>query len=502
MLKKSNAPVAKFLLALGLIASALLVIGPSVEAVPPVDKGPEIDDRPPLPGGMDPALTERLQIPNPDRAIFLGRWDDVRKNRIPGTGIVDFEEIASEKKNSDEYSAWNEVIQYSKQFSTTQLEENARRDLTRDDLIGMGPAPRVYRLSIIRFEGKLTKVRRLPATKSLREVGMEEVYEAQIVPFDEPPTDTVSLVFTELPEWLSALKQKPMEEWLEVNKEALGAGYFFKVMQDKIPVLIGKSVTLLPAALSAPRDQTSKLNSDNGPINIDKNLKVYRSIKDDARVGTGSENWEEAVAWNRVLLHARRFTPEELESNARTDLKFADLFEAIRKDYKLQLVKFEGRLLMVRKMELSQKLKSAGVEAAYEGWLAPKDEPRGNPVCVVFTDPLPDGIEPGRVNKWVSFAGYSFKLMHYESGELKADDPNRHVTKRAPLLLGRAIVPQPQLDPDRPSSISWSSFVQTSLIVIFGLIGIGLGLTWWFRHGDKQAKSEIGAQRSKNPFDG
>jgi hypothetical protein len=488
---------------LGLLASVLFVLGPSVGAVPPADKGPEIDDRPPLPARTDPALAERLQIPNPDRAMFAGRLD-ANRNPILGTGIVDFEEIASEKKNSDEYMAWNEVIQHSKQFSTTQLEEyeGTRRDLTKDDLIGIGPPPRVYRLSIIRFEGKLVKVRRLPATKSLREAGTMEVYEAQIVPFDEPPTDTVSLVFTELPEWISALRQKPMEEWMEVNKEALGAGYFFKVMQDKIPVLIGKSVTLLPVPL-VPKDQASKLNSDNSPINpinIDKNLKVYRSIKDDARVGTGSEHWEEAVAWNRVLLHARRFTPEELESNARTDLKFADLFEAIRKDYKLQLVKFEGRLLMVRKMELSQKLKSAGVEAAYEGWLAPKDEPRGNPVCIVFTDPLPEGLEPGRVNKWVSFAGYSFKLMHYESGEQKADDPNRHVIKRAPLLLGRAIVSQ--LDPDRPSSISWSTFVQISLVVIFGLIGIACGLTWWFRRGDRRAKSEIGAQRSKNPFEG
>jgi hypothetical protein len=484
-LKKSNPLLAKFFLGLGLVASALLIFVPLVEAVPPADKGPEIDDRSPLPGGTDPAFAERLQIPNPDRAIFAG--------------IIDFEEIASQKKNSAEYMAWYEVVQYSKQFSTTQLEEYARRDLTRDDLIGLGPSPRVYRLSIIRFEGKLTKVRRLPAAKSLREAGTSEVYEAQIVPFDEPPADAVSLVFTELPESLSALRQKPMEEWMEVNKEALGAGYFFKVMQDKIPVLIGKSVTLLPV----PKDQASKLNSDTNPIdaiNIDKSLKVFRFIKDDARVGTGSENWEEASAMNRVLLHARRFTPEELETNARTDLKFADLFEAIRKDYKLQLVKFEGRLLMVRKMELSQKLKSAGVEAAYEGWLAPKDEPRGNPVCIVFTDPLPNGLEPGRVNKWVSFAGYSFKLMHYESGEQKADDPNRHVTKRAPLLLGRAIVSQ--LDPDRPSSISWSLFVQVSLAVIFGLILIAWGLSWWFRRGDKRAKSEIGAQRSKNPFEG
>jgi hypothetical protein len=495
-LKLSSTLFAKFFLALGLLASAQLLGGLSVGANPPDEKGPALDDRPPLPGVTDPTLAERLPIPNPDRAIFAGRWD-AKKNPIPNTGIVDFEEIASEKKNSDEYMAWHEIVQHAKQFSTNQLEEYARKDLTRDDLIGLGPPPRIYRLSLIRFEGKLIKVRRLTATKSLRDAGTMEVYEAQLVAFDDPPNEYVSFVFTELPLALKSLAEKPVEEWMDVNADAVVAGYFFKVKQDplqteKLPVLIGKSLTMLPVV----KEQPSKLKDEKNPIAIDKNLKVFRSIKDDARIVHGSENWEEAVAWNRVLLHARRFTPEELESNARTDLRFADLFEDIRKDFKLQPVKFEGRLLMVRKMESSQKLKSAGVEAAYEGWLAPKDEPRGNPVCIVFTDPLPDGVETGRVNKWVSFAGYSFKLMRYESGERDKDDHN--VTKKAPLLLGRAIIPQ--LDPDRPSSISWSAFVQVALIVIFGLIGIAGVLTWWFRRGDRRAKEEIVAQRAKNPF--
>jgi hypothetical protein len=482
---------AKFLVKLGLACIALLVISLRPGASQPPEKGPEIDDRSPLPNGANPALAESIRIPNPDRAIFAG-LKDARGNLIVGTGIVDFEEIASEKKNSYEYQAWHEVVQHARQFSAAQLEEYARRDLTRDDLIGLGPQPYVYRLSLIGFEGRITRIRRLEATKSLRDVGTKEVYEAQLVPFDEPPAVIISMVFTELPAALSGLAQKPLEEWMEVNSDAVCAGYFFKVKQDppktdKVPVLIGKSVTL----------QDSSKSGGNS-IDIDKNLKVFRFIKDDARVGNGSENWEEAVAWNRVLLHARRFSPEELEAKARSDIKFADLFEPIRKDYKLQLVRFEGRLLMIRKMELSQKLRLAGVEAAYEGWLAPQDEPRGNPVCIVFTDPLPEGVEPGRVNKWVSFAGYSFKLMQYESGELKQDDPSRRVTKRAPLLLGRAIIPQ--LDPDRPSSISWTAFVQAAVVTIFGLIGIAAALAWWFRHGDKRAKQEIITQRSKNPF--
>ena len=56
------------------------------------------------------------------------------------------------------------------------------------------------------------------------------------------------------------------------------------------------------------------------------------------------------------------------------------------------------------------------MESGYEGWLVPR-WPSGNPVCIVFTEPI-EGIEPGsRVNAWVSFAGYAFKLLQYVGRE-------------------------------------------------------------------------------------
>ena len=92
--------------------------------------------------------------------------------------------------------------------------------------------------------------------------------------------------------------------------------------------------------------------------------------------------------------------PRNSKKYARTDLTFSDLFKDARRDYKLDLVKFEGRLIQLKKMEPSQKLRDAGIETAYEGWLVPKDEPSGNPICVVFTDPL-EGVEPGRAGQQV-----------------------------------------------------------------------------------------------------
>jgi hypothetical protein len=488
--------IAKFFLAMGLLAGAALIGVGLTRATAQPD---EPDDKSPLPP-REPnrALTaQRLQIPNKDRAIFQGRRD-VKGNWVPNSGIVDFEPVASEKKNSDEYQAWNEVIAHAAQFPAAELEDHAGRDLTRDDLVKL---PGHFRLDLVRFDGQITKVRRFAATKALQDGGIAEVYQALVIPLDEPPTVPVSLIFTELPAVLAGVKQKAEVEWMAVDTPATAAGYFFKVEQDArtapkdeaIPVLIGKSVTVR----KEPREPSAGADRNN-PTALDKNLRVFKYIHDDTRMAKEEVNWEEVSAWNRVLLHARRFSPEELEQHARADLKFADLFEDVRRDYKLDLVKFEGRLLSLKKMEPTKKLQAAGLEVSYEGWLVPKDEPRGNPICIVFTDP-PDGVEPnGRVNKWVSFAGYSFKLLRYESGERDKDDPNRNVVKKAPLLVGRAIVVRP--DPDGASNVSWQSFATVATAVVLGLIGTALGLSWWFRRGDRRARQEINANRPDNPF--
>ena len=239
---------------------------------------------------------------------------------------------------------------------------------------------------------------------------------------------------------------------------------------------------------------------------------MFRLIENDETLARGEDNWEEVSAWNRVLLHARRFPKEDLERYA-GEISFSTLFRdghrdlsaqgktsfdyKGQRDYKLDLVKFEGRLIMLVKTKATDKLRAAGIETTYEGWIVPKDESHGYPICVVFTDP-PEGIEPnGRVNQWVSFAGYSFKLLRYKSQERDAKDPNKSVTKRAPLLLGRGFTPLP--DPDgRP--VSWSDFVTVAVAVVAILLVFTFGVGWWFRRGDRQAKREIEAHRRKNPF--
>lgn len=482
---------AGLLLALGLFAGAGLAAAPQQDA-----KSDGVDERSPLPA-HDPAgaRAEKFRLPNRDAATFRGRTDK-NGNRLPNTGIEDFEPVASEKKNPDEYRAWTTVVQWAKQdgFTAAELERVAARDATRDDLLNSRSA---LRLELLRLDGRLTKVRRVAASRSLAEEGTAEVYEALLVPVDEPPDAAVAVAFTELPAGLAGVGKVASGEWLGVDQWASAAGWFFKVAKDDapgsaaIPLLVGRSVTLhkeLPPQPGATPEN---------PAGLDRELRVFRRIRDNAPIAKAEDNWEEVSAWSRVLLHARRFTPEELERYA-AGVKFADLFTDNRRDYKLDLVKFEGRLVKLDPIRPNDKLRAAGVEGVYEGWLVPKDEPRGNPVCVVFTDP-PEGVEPvGRVNKWVSFAGYSFKLLWYKSGERDKDDPNKNVLKKAPLLLGRAVINRP--DPDAPGRLSWGAFANAATLAVLGLLAVVGGLTWWYRRGDRRARQEVRAHRGRNPF--
>ena len=506
------APVPKFLLALSLLFAAVGVVGLRAD---------DADPKSPRP----PVRVKRSVAIDKNKAIFLGRFD-AKNTRIENTGIVDRKPIAAEAPdkanparyaNSDEYQAWTAVVQHARQFAQDEIEEAAARDLTRDDLT-MGNYE-AHRLDPVRLDGKVTRVRRVEGSQGLKLEGTPEWYEALLVPLGEPTPDdwaatldwSVSVVFTELPAAFDAVRQKPFGEWLEVDTWAAAAGFFFKVVRDgegepEMPVLIGRSVRVLKVEPRPPGPN---------PAALDRELRVFRLIENDATIARGHNNWEEVSAWNRVLLHARRFTPEELEKYA-GEVSFATLFNdgrrevklpdlkrpgfdyRGRRDYKLDLLKFEGWLVKVERLKPSNKLRAAGLEAAYEGWIVPREEEEsGNPICVVFTDP-PDGAEPTAAEKkWVSFAGYSFKLLQYKSAERDKDDPTKNVTKRAPLLLGRAVTVRP---PPATPPVSWRHFVTAAVVVVGGLLAFVLVVGWWYRRGDHRARREIDAHRIRNPF--
>jgi hypothetical protein len=451
----------------------------------------QADPNPVVPAdGRRAKAPARLAMPNPDRAIF-GK-------------IQDFTDVKSEAENPDEYWSWYEFVVHAKQFTAPELEQAGFRGLTVIDLLK--PNREYFRTELLRFDGKLICVRRLPAPKSFTDnpnTDVKELYEARFVPLDDSPLNPVSIVFLELPKEFAAVKDKPYGEWVDYDSWASAAGYFFKTMSVPgepgktvgVPLLVGKSIT-------PHGDKLPTLGED--PTALEPKVLVYDSIRDDSKMVGDDTGWEEIAAFSRVIMHAHRFTPEELEKHAIPDLKFADLFEEGRKVYKLKNVKFEGRLISLRVVRVGPELGAAGVNTLYQGWLVPRDEPRGNPICVHFTQPL-EGVEPdkpgSRVNKWVSFAGYSFKLMRYESAEQWEDGKHKgtYKVKRAPMLVGKGLIPR--RDPDGPDQLSWGYFMQGAIVGSVLLIAAGGLLTWWYRSGDRKARKAAETVRGGNPFD-
>jgi hypothetical protein len=465
--------------------------------LPPVTTADEtpVDERAPLPPGEPPrpSVAVQYRVPGRDRQIFRD--------------IQDLRPVLSEKASRGEYDAWTEVVLFAHQWKAAELEANAARDLTYGDL--KQPNRNHFRLDLLRFDGKLTTITAVRPSKALAEAGIKVLYQGWLVPTDEPPANKLWVAFTELPAGVPTPELPEGKDFgpaVTVDKWVSFAGYFFKMASYpgpeaadatrpgpgwlNAPLLVGKSVTLL--AEEPGRD-----------IRPDRNLRIFQLIQDDKPVATEDQNWGEYAAWNRLILHARKFSAEELEKAARPDVGYADLHGKGRRDYKLELVKFEGHLKMLRRHEPGKLMREAGVEATYEGWLIPVGGYAVNPVCVVFSE-LPDGItvpdKAHEINRFVSFAGYSFKLMHYESGEEDKAKPGKHLTRSAPMLIGRAVVPRP--DPDAAGTLSWRTFVLGALGLVAVVLAVAFGLSYWFRRGDRVARREVETVRGRNPFAG
>lgn len=237
-------------------------------------------------------------------------------------------------------------------------------------------------------------------------------------------------------------------------------------------------------------------------VRIDKDRAIFDRIEDGSPVRTESQNPDEYTAYNFVLTHARQFPVVELEAAARRDVTFRDLFLPVRKDFKLELVYLEGRLSRFRSIGPTRQLKEAGIDALYEGWIFPKDQK--NPVCVLTTE-LPPGLAPqadlnrDTMNVPVGIAGYSFKLMTYESGEPSAKDASRGKLRQAPLLMGRAFTVLPETG--RNPSDDWYGTFLPGVIGVAGLIAaVATGLALWYRRGDRSVKAVFEARRNENPF--
>jgi hypothetical protein len=233
-------------------------------------------------------------------------------------------------------------------------------------------------------------------------------------------------------------------------------------------------------------------------IALDPDRLVFRGIEDDAPVRGQADNPQEFEAYNLVLTHAWQFAAEELAATANRDVTFRDLVAPSRQDFRLTLVRLDGRLLRLRKYPATKPLRAAGVQHLYEGWVFP--DAGDSPLCFLATDP-PDGLGPSQNYSPpvpVTAAGFVFKLMRYESAEPHPTDPARQVVRRAPLLMGRRLILR-QLPPS-PAPITGGLLPAVGgVLALFAAVGVGL--TAWYRRGDRAVRAAVTDRRNENPFE-
>ena len=59
------------------------------------------------------------------------------------------------------------------------------------------------------------------------------------------------------------------------------------------------------------------------------------------------------------------------------------------------------------------------------------------------------------------------------------------------------VLPEEDTDGGKP----WrTGFVPGILGLVGGISAVALGLTWWFRRGDRRVRTELAARKAQNPF--
>ena len=216
---------------------------------------------------------------------------------------------------------------------------------------------------------------------------------------------------------------------------------------------------------------------------------LLNNIADDMPLPPLWLNREELLAYDKVVLLAREMPADVLRRAARRDVTFADLFGEERGKYRGQLVHIEGRLKLLRRLDLPSTLEGMadGLNELYEGWIL--DRPSEAHYCVVVSE-LPPDLKPAEeMDRPVECNAYFFKRYAYETRE--RTEGGGYVRRLAPLLIGRTILPKAQ----PPAGASLWALPAGVLAGTIGLVALGLGVgvavVWWFRREDRRIRARL-----------
>ncbi len=199
---------------------------------------------------------------------------------------------------------------------------------------------------------------------------------------------------------------------------------------------------------------------------------------------------QDAYFW--MLFYANRTSPRALDEAAKkNNVDWVHLFQGPR-DYRGDVVHFDGKLVRLRQFDPQPMAAQAGVKNYYEGCMF-VDLQENDPLFFVITE-LPKGLEPGdHLDKRVGFSGYFFKIFRYTAGDTKKTKMDR----LAPLCIGRTLTLAPAaVAEEAPADPSWATWLGPAF---FGVIGVTVALLfavgYWFRRSDRRVRGRLTAIR-------
>jgi len=242
-------------------------------------------------------------------------------------------------------------------------------------------------------------------------------------------------------------------------------------------------------ALSAA---TAPVPANDAPaVNPKFTSESLRFVEDDAPVRNATQNRDEALAYDLLLLHAHRMPTDVLRTAARRDLTFAHLFGPERWKYRGELVHVEGRLRLLRRYDPPESLSDDPdkITDLYEGWVF-IEEYGQNPFCVVASV-LPDGLKPAeKLDVPVEVDAYFFKRYLYGA---------RDGRRLAPLLIGKTIIAKPgPVETSQNAVWAMPGAVVAGIFVLIGATAaVGVVVVWWFRRSDREVRARLAELRQR-----
>jgi hypothetical protein len=215
------------------------------------------------------------------------------------------------------------------------------------------------------------------------------------------------------------------------------------------------------------------------------------------------QNREEVLAYEDLVLHARRLPTDVIARAARRDVPLPLLLGPDKSRFRGQIVRLTGSLRMLQEMAPSQGLvgMAEGLDHVYRGWLALdgyKDD-LGPVLCAVDFTELPAGLKPNATtDRRATVDGFFFKVIKYDTreptpGGVTDKSPDGKVYRLAPLFIARTVQPGAVSASTSAESL-WTvpaEVIGGTIVLFAAAVGAWFVVSWWMKREDARVRARL-----------